>query len=50
MPMVATRTYSITEPTFDAPAPSSVRARVKLSSRPMVVASTMIQKKRAVRL
>ncbi len=50
MPMVAISTYSIAVPTFDAPAPSICRARVKLSSRPTVVAITTIQKKVEVRL
>ncbi len=44
MPMLATSTYSISEPTFEAPAPSSLRAGVSESSRPKVVASTTIQK------
>ena len=50
MPMVATSTYSMAEPMVEAPAPSRLRARVKLSSKPKVVASTTIQKKFDVRL
>ena len=50
MPMVATRMYKNRLPMVEAPAPSILRARVKESPSPMVVAITTIQKKLEVRL
>ena len=41
MPMVAIRMYRNTEPTLEAPAPSSWRARVRLSSTPRMIEISM---------
>ena len=46
MPMVAISTYRNTVPIFDAPAPSSSRARVRLATTPIVVAITMKTKRK----
>ncbi len=48
--MQAIRKYSSNEPMREAPPPSSVRARVKLSSRPIVVDSTTTHTNGAPRL
>ena len=45
MPMVANSRYRMAEPLAEAPAPSRLRALVKLSSKPKVVARTTIEKK-----
>ncbi len=50
MPMQAIRKYSSSEPRREAPAPSRVRARVKLRLRPSVVDSTTTHTNGASRL
>ena len=49
MPMQAIRKYRNIEPHFDAPTPSSSRARVKLRPRPMKVASSTTQPTQAAK-